>query len=216
MTGCSRLAEIGVVAHTSRWADAARLADSVRAATVNVDDGSLGCEGNHQRTWLDLSSAETPWVVVLEDDAVPVSDFTAQLDAMLAVAPTPIVSLYLGRTRPPAWQPWIRGRTINADRNDACFITGKRMLHAVGIAMHTNMIHAMVSAIAALDGCPIDEAITAWANAQGHTMAYCWPSIVDHSDGPTLVEHRDGKPRLEPRIAWSCGSRSRWHATALG
>jgi hypothetical protein len=206
-------ADIGIVAHVDRFTDACALADRTGAVTVMVDDGELGCEANHIRTWRALATAKTPWAVVLEDDALPVRDFQSQLDDVLANAPTPIVSLYLGRSRPPIWQPWIRGATINADRQGACFIPGRRLLHCVGVAVHTGLINDMADTAEALE-LPIDEAITAWADDR-YGVSYCWPSIVDHNDGPTLVAHRDNQPRSEPRVAWSCGSRTSWRATVL-
>lgn len=211
----SRLADIGIVAHTNRLTEAADLADAVDAWTMCVDDGSLGCEANHLRTWRKLAASTTPWAVVLEDDALPVRDFTVQLGGVLAAAPTPIVSLYLGRSRPPIWQPWIRQATINADLQDACFIPGRRLLHCVGVAIRTPLVAHMVATVAKRPDLPIDEGIHQWAEDNRHTMAYCWPSIVDHHDGPTLVAHRDMQPRTEPRVAWSCGSRSRWHTSTL-
>jgi hypothetical protein len=209
---------IGIVAHIARQAQAQALAERVDATHVCVDDGSLGCEGNHYRTWDLLKRAPTPWAVVLEDDAVPVRDFAAQLDGVLAYAPTPLVSLYLGRSRPPAWQNWIRQATLRADHADACYIESRRLLHGVGVAMHTGLIGAMLRQTRHLDrGTPVDEAITLWARHQRPplTVSYCWPSIVDHLDGPTLVAHRDGKPRATARKAWAVGSRNRWHATLV-
>jgi hypothetical protein len=208
-------AEIGIVAHVDRLTEAAQLADDVDAMALMVDDGTLGCEGNHVRTWRRLANAATPWVAVLEDDAQPVRDFGAQLDGVLAHAPTPIVSLYLGRSRPPIFQPWIRRQVANADAADACYIIGRRLLHCVGLAIRTPLITDMVATVRTMVGVPIDEAIHAWAEGNGHDMAYCWPSIVDHHDGPTLVAHRDGQPRTEPRVAWCCGSRNPWHDRVL-
>lgn len=207
------------MAHTARWDDAIRLADCT-GAIIFPDDGTLGCDGNHRNAWAALATMRTsyprpPWSVVLEDDAQPVDGFLDQLDAVLAAAPTPIVSLYLGHSRPPTWQPWIRQQTIRATQADSCFIHCKRMLHAVGIAMHTRMIPDMLTAVADLDGLPMDEAITEYARGAGYAISYCWPSIIDHADGPTLVAHRDGRPRDEPRRAWRTGVRSAWHTKLL-
>lgn len=211
----SHRAEIGIVAHVDRLTEAEALADDTEAIVMMVDDGTLGCEGNHIRTWRRLADANTPWAAVLEDDALPVRGFGAQLDGVLANAPTPIVSLYLGRSRPPMWQPWIRQCTINADRLDACYIPGPRLLHCVGVAIRTHLVTDMADTAERLDHLPIDEAITAWANNARHGVAYCWPSIVDHNDGPTLVAHRDGQQRTDPRVAWSCGARSSWRTSTL-
>jgi hypothetical protein len=44
--------------------------ETVGAAYISIDNGTLGCEGNHRKVWQWLNDhATTKWVVVLEDDA---------------------------------------------------------------------------------------------------------------------------------------------------
>lgn len=205
-----RVCQIGIVAHVDRLAAASALAQRVDAAAMCIDDGTLGCEGNHYRVWSQLAAGDTPWSLVLEDDAVPVADFGVQLHGVLRNAPAPVVSLYLGRTRPPSWQNWAARVTAKADAENACYIPATRLLHAVGVAMHRRLIPHMLTGTVDLK-LPVDEAITAWARSNRYQVAYCWPSIVDHLDLPTLVAHRDGKPREQPRTAWRAGSRNHWH-----
>jgi hypothetical protein len=205
--------DIGIVAHISRVGQAGDLADEVGPAHIAIDDGTLGCEGNHHRVWHTLAARDSTWSVVLEDDAVPVGDFRAQLDSVLAVAPMGIVSLYLGRSRPPQWQQKIERACYSATARDASFIVHGRLLHCVGVAIKTPLVPSMLDAITG-NACyrlPIDEAISAWAKANRYGVAYSWPSLVDHANGPSVAIHRDGVPRDDlPRRAWRAGTRSRW------
>lgn len=155
------------------------------------------------------------WTVVLEDDAVPVPFFRTQLAKALAVAPAGIVSLYLGRSRPPQWQKRIERATYGAIAQDANFILHNRLLHCVGVAIKSRLVAQMLETVS-LNACrdlPIDEAITAWARAHRYGVAYTWPSLVDHADGPTLAYHRDmanDERERYPRKAWRTGTRTHW------
>lgn len=205
---------IAVVAHVSRADAAERLAAAVAAGYIHYDDGTLGCNASHRNTWSwHAANTTTEWSVTLEDDALPVDGFTGQLSAALAVAPAPIVSIYLGRQRPPQWQDRIALATAEATRVAAHWITGATVLHAVGIAVRTDLLPAMLAH--AGHQLPADEAVTAWARHHGHRVAYTWPSLVDHADQPSLVRHRDGDVRLPGRIAWRTGTCSDWTPVAV-
>ncbi|WP_201787835.1 hypothetical protein [Klebsiella pneumoniae] len=61
------------------------------------------------------------------------------------------------------------------------------------------------------NGKPIDEAISAWARHQGHTIAYTWPSLIDHADEtPMIATRNDNQPRPPGRVAWQHGTRDTW------
>ena len=100
---------IGIVAHQSRTTQAKNLAKQVKADFISIDTGLLGCDDNHTTVQNHLWALKDEWSVILEDDAQPVQDFPDQLTQALTVAPTPIVSLYLGRRRPPHFQHGGRG-----------------------------------------------------------------------------------------------------------
>ncbi|MCX8559786.1 hypothetical protein OS122_02585 [Mycolicibacterium mucogenicum] len=199
-----------IVAHSSRLQQTLALATAVGGASLWFDDGTLGCERNHQRAWeWHRQNTTHGWAIVLEDDAVPVPDFTAQLRTALDVARSPVVSLYLGTSRPPAWQPRVRDATTAANEHDASWIVGPQLLHAVGVAIHSDYVPALCDWLPATK-CPVDQAIAAWAVTWQHDVAYTWPSLVDHADDDTIAEHHDGSPRTEPRKAWRTGTRTTW------
>lgn len=210
----------GVVAHTARQETAARLALSLPHSPspplVCVDDGTLGPVANHRRVWSSLGRVGTGWVCVLEDDAQPIDGFAEQLHAALAAAPSPVVSLYLGTSRPPGVQAQVRRALGHAERVGACWVTAPRMLHAVGICLRTTLIPDMLSATGPLHPrIAADERWDRWLRRRGLAVAYAVPSLVDHADTPTLVTHPDRQPRTQPRRAWRTGGRTQWTGAAV-
>lgn len=199
---------IGVVAHVTRVKQAKRLAQRVHADFISIDNGLLGCDDSHKHVLNHLSNLPSTFSVVLEDDAVPIDNFTAQLAHCLPMSPSPITSLYLGQLRPPQFQNAIRAATRRADAENADWIISTHLLHAVGYAIRTDLIPSLLAFTSPL---PIDQHISAWAQQYGHTTAYAWPSLVDHADGPTVIPtHPDGKPRTPGRVAWKTGPHPNW------
>ena len=215
---------VAVVAHIERMDMVLSLADKVDPQYLLMDDGAKGCFLNHQRAWEKLTFSGAEWCVVLEDDALPVPCFRDQLAQALAVAPSPVVSLYLGTGRPKRVQPSIRAFVESGV--ETCWLTSEHMLHAVGIALHRNVIAPMLTHIRQVPAAllPIDRAIGHWAQASGRRVAYTWPSLVGHRDTPTVIDgHPSGEssrvmyledlaplPVVTPRVAWRVGVRDRW------
>lgn len=202
-----------VVAHEARLVAATELANSL-GALISLDDGGKGAGGNHVDAWRLTASTESEWAAVLEDDAEPVPDFLAQAEMALAVAPEPVVSFYAGRTRPKRWQDCLRPATATADRIGACWLTTTLAAHAVAIAMHTDLREDWID-FATDHTLPPDERLTAWMQARDHRIAYSWPSLVNHADGPTLVRHTHTQGVAGPRRAWRVGTRDHWTSKAV-
>lgn len=181
----------------------------VAAGHVSIDDGTLGCDYNHVAVQRHLAELPSAWSVVLEDDAVVADSFRSQLGMVLAAAPCDVVSLYLGRSRPPQYQRHIAQALSGAD--EAHWLVGSRLLHAVGYAIRTELLPSLASFISPL---PADARISAWA-ADVSPIGYCLPSIVDHRDGPTVARHPDGHRRTPGRVAWNFGHRSEWRSTSV-
>jgi hypothetical protein len=185
--------------------------DTVGAAYMSLDNGLLGCNGNHRRVWRYLADKQSPhvdWLITLEDDAQPVDGFHERLEQVLAATPAPVISFYLGRKRPPLVQYMIEPATKRADNHDASFIVSRHLLHAVGLAIRSDLVEDMLAKLDQI--LPIDEAIDAWVNKHRYRVGYTWPSIVDHADGETLLKHRDGAKRETGRVAWRAGTRDHW------
>lgn len=206
----------GVVAHTARRSAAELLADQL-GAYLSVDDGTLGAVGNHRHVWEMLVDARAHWVCVLEDDAAPVDGFGEQLAAALAAAPSPVVSLYLGRSRPPGWtQRQVHSAVDAAAKVGACWVMADRMLHAVAICLRADLVRDMlVHTRHVRKLVPADQRFDRWLRLRKLRVAYSMPSLVDHHDGPTLIDHPDGQPRTEPRTAWRTGRRAAWSSLTV-
>lgn len=186
------------------------------------EDGKTGPGLNHERCYRWLSDyTDAPWSVILEDDAVPVRNFRNQLSAVLRSAPdTGLMSLYLGRYRPPHYQPSI-ARVIATDNH---FLLAQELLHHVAVVIRTELIPEMLTFIRA-DGdyrrkkLPIDEAIGLWQRSRGQPVVYCHPSIVNHDTNLRTVIDRHvsrhkgetgRRPHVEVRQAWAFGVRQDW------
>lgn len=199
-----------VVAHPARTIDA--LAKALPGDTVFCsDDFGIGADANHLRAWSATCGKNSIWAAVLEDDALPVSGFLGQAKKALAAAPEPVVSLYLGTSRPRRWQERIPAALAKADRTNAHWLTAPHAIHAVAVAVHADLREDWLD-YAYDNQLPIDERISAWCVARGHRVAYTVPSLCDHADGPTLIQHRDDKPRDAPRKAWRIGTREYWNS----
>lgn len=203
---------IGIVAHTARAQAAKHLTEKVRADFISVDNGVMGCDDNHEAVQYHLAALPSTWSVILEDDAQPVTGFRQQLHDALIMAPSPIVSLYYGRKRPPHWQTRMAAAFAEATHRDTSWIIGTNLLHAVGYAIKTELLPSLLSHSTTL---PVDQHISSWAKSYGHLISYTHPSLLDHHDGPTIVNHPDGQPRRPGRKAWLTGIRDTWTTEAV-
>ncbi|MBF6138126.1 hypothetical protein IU501_34725 [Nocardia otitidiscaviarum] len=203
----------GVVAHHARRDAALTLAGGLDAM-CSIDDGTLGAEANHRVVWTACAAERADWVCVLEDDAQPVDDFPAQLAVALAVAPSPVVSLYLGTSMSAGLNERIRRALVRADRLDACWVISERMLHAVAICLRADLVRDMLT-ITRNERRPADQRFERWLRARGLRVAYSVPSLVDHADGPTLIAHPDRLPRRRQRKAWTVGGREHWNGSTV-
>lgn len=218
---------VGVVAHHERLARAERLAESVGAEVVTVDEGGVGAGPNHEACYRWLAGSGSIWSVLLEDDASPVRGFRSQLGLVLQAAPTPVVGLYLGRSRPPQWQVPI-ARVAAAGHH---FLLCDELLHHVAVAVRTEYVpgildHLASSADYRAGRLPIDEAVGQAARERGYRVCYSQPSLCDHADLPTLIARHpsrhagdDGRrpvSRRSPRRAWLVGGRDEWDGSKVG
>lgn len=181
---------IGVVAHVDRVDMAHELSAIVDAKLVNVDDGRLGCSGNHAFMQSRLAS-EPGWSVILEDDAVPINEFPDDLAWCLEHAPAPIVSLYLGTGYPAQAQP----RILKALEADASWIMHNRLLHAVGYCIAEDIKGELARWMSRNErgpGTAPDEAVSMWAYARKIKVAYTNPSLCQHRDTPSVILVRRG------------------------
>lgn len=185
---------IAIVAHPARARYVSKLAKQVGADAICWDTKGLGATNNHLVAWEWLADSGAPWGVVLEDDVLLAPNFRHQLAEAINHSPGPVLSLYLGRGRPPHWQE----RIARVIANDVSYYTAPALLSAQGYAMRTNLFahHYEVWRCAQQQKKPIDESISWWLRRENIAVSYCRYSLVEHIDGPTLIEdHGDGQPR---------------------
>jgi hypothetical protein len=207
---------VGIVAHEDRLEGVDSLRDQVQADYVSVDDGTLGCGGNHLAVLTQLyeMSALRSWVVVLEDDALPVSDFRDQFTKVLEVAPSPLLSLYCGTGFPAQYQALF----VEAVESGVCWIMHAQLRHAVAYALHPLILKAVLTRIEKLieQRWAPDDAIGKWAMENHTPVAYTNPQLVDHDDTKTVIDYRmhlghvSVAGRNRPRKAYNVGSREVW------
>ncbi len=184
-----------IAGHHSRRHQAEQLASSLRAHLL-IDEGQHGANWNHRRA-LDWASEQDCRVVILEDDALPVSGFTEKVADWLTRFPDDLMSFYLGTGRPPQYQKEIAGMLVEADRVNAAYLVMSKLIHGVCYSPPLNKLKQIVSkwnqTLAA------DYAV---GDAYGGRVIYPCYSLVDHADLPTVERHPDNEPRTERRKAW--------------
>lgn len=185
---------IAIVTHPARRKWAHQLSKQTGGRIV-LDSLYLGAKANHLQAWqylAGLPSEQTDWGVVIEDDVTLCEDFADNLASAIEHAPGPVLSLYLGRGRPPRYQE----RIASAITQQVSFITADVLFSAQGYALPLSWFNVkVIEQIADID-LPIDEAITHWVRSWCGKVAYPRYSLVDHRDGPTLIDdHGDGQPR---------------------
>lgn len=219
--------QIGIVGHYTRQDQIKQLAKEVKADSVCLDEGGVGCEENHLRAWRSLAWIGAEWCVVLEDDAVPVSELREELAKMLPHAPTPVVSLYLGRKRPPQYQDSV-AQVIGLD---SPFIMTDLYTHGVGICVKWNFVSSLIAYLELRkrrveedleEQLPIDELIAEWVQGKGLEITFTNPSLVNHADGPTVLDFHPSRSKEEDmstrepgRVAWRFGTRESWEGDSI-
>jgi hypothetical protein len=203
---------IGVVGHESRRSNAELLASNVGAGVINIDDGTLKCEGNHLRVLGELNrramAIDNCWCVVLEDDAEPVAGFPHHLQRSLRHAPSPVVGFYIGTGNPSGEaQRQIRQAVVRAEESRRAWITGDCLIGSVGYAVHDHVIDDMLAFIENRDDEELPLRISRWAQRRGHQICYTQPSLVDHRDDDPVQRCAPGR---RPRKAWKYGTRENW------
>lgn len=205
---------LGVVAHISRKDSIGELANLTQPDVVELDDGTLGCGRNHLATLVSLHRLMDKhckeWVVVLEDDVKTVPYFRQELLAALEVAPTPIVSLYLGTGYPAQRQH----KFAEAVATGASWILHPWLRHGVGYAIRWDHVRPVIKHIEPLMDRQLpwapDDAISSYALRHAIDVSYLNPSIVEHRDLPSVIRERShlGKwtqSRNRPRHAHKFG-----------
>lgn len=207
---------VAVMAHRARETEASILANLLalegrRDIGVAMDDGTRGENANGDHAW-NLCERDAEWGIVLQDDALPLDDFEQHAARALDdLGHYALVSFYVGTSRPRLRQHGIETAIRQADAFDLAWLTYPSLLWGVAVALPTLHIDRMLDWVRTCDK-PYDRRLGAYAQHAGLPVMYCWPSLVDHADGPGLVRHK--YDTSEPRKAWRIGTRYHYRTAA--
>lgn len=184
-----------VVGHHSRIHQAERLAQMLNAHLL-IDEDLHGANWNHRRA-IEWASQQDSRVVILEDDALPVSGFAQKVAEWLSRFPDDLLSFYLGTGRPPQYQKEIAGMLVESDRINSDYLVMSKLIHGVCYSLPQSRVQQVLTrwnqTLAA------DYAV---GDAYANRVIYPCYSLVDHADLPTVERHPDNEPRTERRRAW--------------
>lgn len=184
--------EVVVVAHEKRRHHLETLLERTEASNVFIDDGSLGEWANHERAlrWAADSAAKKnlSHVCVVQDDALPVDGFVAQVCALAVLRPDDMIGLYVGTHRPH--REAVDIATEEADDLGAMFLSYKELCWGVATLMPAGKIEPMLEAVR-WSNRPYDIRLgRGWAAVSGEEkpVIYTWPALVDHRDERPVVQ----------------------------
>lgn len=198
--------------HHSRTVMAAELHLEVHADTNFIDDGTWGENRTGNQTWqqvYDIAVARgDEWGVVLQDDAVPVSNFRYHVEEALAFAPNTAVGLYVGTCRPRTTQ--VQEAVNNARTFDASWLEADTLLWGVGVALPVDDIPEYLAWSPGIE-LAYDQRIGSWFRRSKRPVRYVWPSLVDHADVESVVDSLGLRaPRQCQRVAHEWGINGNW------
>lgn len=196
--------DVVVMAHPKRDAAACALYDQFMVRGYRLpwlvwdeinDEWDTG-----SRAWQRAASVATDWAVVVQDDALPVTDARLHMQTALRSAPRTAVSFYVGTGRPRAHR--VTHAVNRARQQSASWLQCDSLLWGVAIALPAEHITPMLQ-WAATSSLPYDQRISAYYRRHLRTpVRHTWPSLVDHADGEGLVHHN--RPTV-PRRAHQTG-----------
>lgn len=165
-----------------------------RHVPISWDDEGKA-SGNADRVW---RNARRGWLMhdpaadfhaLIQDDALPCSDFLAGLERAIEHVPDDaVISPYLGmgRTVPIRWEAMGNA----ADKVGASWVRTGKLMWGVTIILPVKLIGEMVDWADRRGGIPDDMRVAGWQDRRGGEVWYTWPSLVDHAPVPSLTKHR--------------------------
>lgn len=146
------------------------------------------------------AAGSEPYVLVLQDDAVPCTDVLVHLTRAAAHMPTVYpISLYYGLPVPhPEKVEYLAHR---AAEKGSPWIRGPGPWWGVGLFMPAGFAKAAAVWGDKNEGLPYDERLARFSKISGQEWLYLFPSLVDHRpvyESPSIYENR----RRNRRAVW--------------
>lgn len=188
--------KIAVVAHPSRMDHVKRVMEAMPDVEFFpfVDYHGIGASRNHHRA-IQWAARQDCRVIIMEDDAVPVSDFLPFVKYYTSYLDGSIISFYLGTSRPKDWQRKVD--ELVAESRYQKFIILNKFIHGVCYTMSKD--NYKLAAERYNVNRPADFAIGECF--PGKPLLFVKESLVEHLDGESVESHQDNQPRTEPRKA---------------
>lgn len=188
--------KIAVVAHPSRMDHVKRVMEAMPEVEFFpfVDYHGIGASRNHHRA-IQWAAKQDCRVIIMEDDAVPIADFSDEAWLWCVIAHTQVISFYLGTSRPKDYQSIIEGKINEAGSKP--YIILDKFIHGVCYTM--NQDDYKLAAERYNVNRPADFAIGECF--PGKSFVFVKDSLVEHLDSESVESHQDKQPRTEPRKA---------------
>lgn len=181
---------VAVVGHVDRVDRATSLAQAL-GASLHLDDGRLGCWGNHTSALAYGAETGATHVITIEDDALPIDDFLVLAHQAIALRPNDPIGLYVGRQRPRGLR--VAWATAKADELGASWLSCNELLWGVATAFPAADIPGLLAHDGASDRL-YDQRVGSYYRSLDRPVYYTWPSLVDHEDGPSVISERSQRP----------------------
>jgi len=191
---------VAVIGHHSRQEPAETLAATLDAELF-IDRLTLGATWNHLRA-LNWGAGKTGHLIVLEDDAQPVSGFLDLASDWICRHPDDLTSFYLGTGKPTSYQARIQAAITEATTNGTDHITLPQLIHGVAYTLPTTATPKLTHNLRSAADFGLGRA---WSTTTRRPILYTLPSLVDHADGPSIQQRGKVTPT---RKAWRT-----WNAT---
>merc|ERR1719272_2691300 len=151
--------------------------------TLELTAGERGCAASHIRLWKKAAKLNKP-VILVEDDAVPVRDFSVKLKKALDEVPSDADLLYLGYSRPEK-APWREDVGESLAKVDYVWTT-------IGYIVWPKGARKLLQRL------PVDSPVDnfmSWASHTNHTKVYAMKTPAIKTELPwnfaSNVEHSD-------------------------
>jgi hypothetical protein len=142
-------------------------------------------------------------LVIQDDGIVPLDLVPGVVEALARVPAGSPMCLYIGKTR-RFWTAVAR-TGVQVPRRPV-WLTMPQIHWGVGVVMPTKLIEDMAAwGDRHREVVNYDKRMSRWCQAQGLSVWYPWPSLVDHRQSPSLVAGRQSRGR---RAQWFIGAES--------
>lgn len=185
-----------IVGHHSRIDWIGQLQSAIPGAATIVDNANEGALKGHIKA-LEVAREVGERCIIIEDDAIPVTEFDALAEHWCDSFPDRFISFYLGTGRPFSWQTRVDEALAYSAQ---AYITLPRLIHGVCYSVPVDGVGRVLDRLRHFGDCD-EGADYAVGRAWGREVVYPVESLVEHRDSGSVERHPDREPRTERRVA---------------